>query len=93
MALVILLATFAAAMATGFLLKWRGVNWFVAWVLSSLVMPASLYIKDLIAPTGWFEVAAIFGTLYGIGLGGGGVFAAWLIQRQSQPQRDDAPAP
>lgn len=76
----ILLTILAAATATGFLLKWKRMHWLLSWLVSSLVIPTSLYIDQLMSPSGWFGVAILFGTLYSVGLGGSGVLVASLIQ-------------
>jgi hypothetical protein len=80
--LLIFIAVLAAAFATGFILRYRGMNWFVAWLVASLVIPAILYVSEALGPTGWFGVALIYGTIYGVALGGAGVFAAWVINRK-----------
>jgi hypothetical protein len=79
---LIFVAILAAAFGTGFVLRYLGMAWFVAWLIASLVIPTFLYVSELAHPTGWFSVAALFGGIYGFALGGAGVFAAWVIRRQ-----------
>jgi hypothetical protein len=86
---LIFLGVLAAAFGTGFILRAKGMNWFVAWLVASIVIPTILYISEVFDPTGWLGVAGIFGTLYGIFLGGCGVLAAVLATRK----RDEQPAP
>lgn len=76
-----------AAAATGFLLKWKRMHWLLAWFVSSLVIPASIYVEQLVSPSEWFGVAIVFGALYSFGLGGVGVLVASLIQRKSNNNR------
>lgn len=72
-----------AAAATGFLLKWKRMHWLLAWFVSSLVIPASIYVQQLVSPSEWFGVAVFFGALYSLGLGGIGVLVASLMQRKT----------
>jgi len=86
---VIFLAVLAAAFGTGFILRYLGMTWFVAWLIASVVIPTILYVSELLDPVGWLSVAMFFGTLYGIALGGAGVLAAVLATRKP----NDQPAP
>jgi hypothetical protein len=79
---LIFIGVLGAAAATGFILRYRGMNWFVAWLVASMVIPSILYVSELVQPTGWLGVAVVFGGVYGIALGGAGVLAGWFATRR-----------
>ena len=82
MATAFFLAVLFASFLVGLGLRLRGMHWLRAWIAASLVIPVSIFIVDLLQPSGWLGVALFFGTLYGIGLGGVGVLIGWLAIRR-----------
>ena len=86
---LIFIGVLGAAAVTGFILRYLGMTWFVAWLVASMVIPTILYVGELLQPTGWLGVAVFFGGIYGVVLGGIGVLAAWLVTKK----RDGHAAP
>ena len=82
MNLLIFIGVLGAAAGTGFILRYRGMNWFVAWLVASMVIPTILYVSELVQPTEWFGVAILSGGVCSVALGGAGVVAAWLVIRR-----------
>lgn len=63
MNLLIFIGVLGVAAATGFILRYRGMNWFVAWLVASMVIPTILYVSEMVQPTGWLGVAILLGYL------------------------------
>jgi hypothetical protein len=75
----------AAAFFVAFGLRaWARFHWFTAWLVGAMVMPAALWISEIIEPTGWTSVALIFGGIPAAGLAALGVLVGWLIVRRGQ---------
>jgi hypothetical protein len=92
---LIFVIVLSAAFTTGFVLRYFGMTWFVAWFIASLIIPTILYINELVDPTGGLGIAILFGGVCSFVLGGAGVFAAWLVRRRwgGAKQPNDQPAP
>ncbi len=79
-AALVVVASFFIALA--FALKRR--QWFMGWLLGSLVPAAVFPVIEFFSPTGWLGVALVFGTLYCTAASTAGLLIAWLIARGKQ---------
>jgi len=85
MASVIAYSVLAAAFFVALGLRvWANFHWFTAWLVGAMVMPAALWISDILEPTVWTGVALIFGGIPAAGLAALGVFVGWLIVRKGK---------
>jgi hypothetical protein len=57
-------------------------HWFTAWLLGALVLPVSMWISELVYPTGWLGVALVVGSLVSSAAAAIGVIIGWLIVRK-----------
>lgn len=77
-------AAIVAAFVLGLYLHLRGARWWVALGFACLVVPAFVLVVALFELPGWewWEVALIFGTLYGAAAACAGVALAHIIRRR-----------
>ena len=83
MAAAIAIAVIAACFFVALGLRVRArFHWFTAWLLGALVLPVTMWISELIYPTGWLGVALIFGSLVSAAASALGVVIGWLVVRK-----------
>jgi len=62
---------------------WGKFNWFTAWFVGAMVMPAALWISEIFQPTGlWPVVELIFGGIPAAGLAALGAIVGSAIIRK-----------
>jgi len=85
-AIIALIITFFV----GLLLRLRGMNKFVAWILSCFVMPSFILFTEFVLPcmgggASMWPIAIVVGGFYGVIIGGlGVVFASLYLDRKNR---------
>ena len=83
MVIAIALAVVAASFLVAFGLRVRTkAHWFTAWLSGALVLPVSMWLSELVYPSGWLAVALFFGSLVSAAVAALGVLFGRLIVRR-----------